>query len=47
MKLCFPGIAIDLLVYSIIIPVIPFQLESIGYTGVSALAGWLLFAYVG
>lgn len=42
-----PGIAIDLLVYSIIIPVIPFQLESIGYTGVSALAGWLLFAYVG
>ncbi|TEB39101.1 MFS general substrate transporter [Coprinellus micaceus] len=39
------GIAIDLLVYSIIIPVIPFQLEQLGYDGVSGLAGWLLFAY--
>ena len=42
----FLGIAIDLLVYSIIIPVIPFQLEQLGYEGVSGLAGWLLFAYV-
>ncbi|KAF6766462.1 major facilitator superfamily domain-containing protein [Ephemerocybe angulata] len=41
------GIAIDLLVYSIIIPVIPFQLEHLGYENVSALAGWLLFAYSG
>ncbi|TEB33405.1 MFS general substrate transporter [Coprinellus micaceus] len=40
------AIAIDLLVYSIIIPVIPFQLEKLGYEGVSGLAGWLLFAYV-
>ncbi|KAJ6549694.1 major facilitator superfamily domain-containing protein [Mycena capillaripes] len=39
------GIATDLLVYSIIIPVIPFQLERLGYHGVSALTGWLLFAY--
>ncbi|KAF5337175.1 hypothetical protein D9611_003430 [Ephemerocybe angulata] len=41
------GIAIDLLVYSIIIPVIPFQLEHLGYENVSALTGWLLFAYSG
>ncbi|KAF8973801.1 major facilitator superfamily domain-containing protein [Flammula alnicola] len=39
------GIAVDLLVYSIIIPVMPFQLERLGYTGVAALTGWLLFAY--
>lgn len=39
------GIAVDLLVYSIIIPVIPFHLEELGYNGVSGLTGWLLFAY--
>ncbi|KAF8213784.1 major facilitator superfamily domain-containing protein [Mycena galopus ATCC 62051] len=39
------GIATDLLVYSIIIPVMPFQLQRLGYQGVSALTGWLLFAY--
>lgn len=33
--------------YSIIIPVIPFQLEVLGYEQVSGLAGWLLFAYSG
>ncbi|KAF8665112.1 hypothetical protein AX16_000579 [Volvariella volvacea WC 439] len=37
----------DLLVYSIIIPVMPFQLERLGYSNVSSLAGWLLFAYSG
>ena len=36
----------DLLVYSTIIPVLPFQLEHLGYQGVSGLVGWLLFAYV-
>lgn len=36
----------DLLVYSIVIPVLPFQLEHLGYTKVSSLVGWLLFAYV-
>ncbi|PCH33242.1 MFS general substrate transporter [Wolfiporia cocos MD-104 SS10] len=35
----------DLLVYSLIVPVLPFQLEHLGYTGVSGLVGWLLFAY--
>ncbi|KAF9458764.1 major facilitator superfamily domain-containing protein [Collybia nuda] len=39
------GIATDLLVYSIIIPVMPFQLQNLGYKDVSALSGWLLFAY--
>ncbi|TFK30700.1 MFS general substrate transporter [Coprinopsis marcescibilis] len=41
------GIAIDLLVYSIIIPVIPFQLAALGHTNVSAMTGWLLFAFSG
>ncbi|KAL4068371.1 major facilitator superfamily domain-containing protein [Scleroderma yunnanense] len=40
------GITTDLLVYSSIIPVIPFQLEHLNYTNVSALTGWLLCAYV-
>lgn len=35
-----------MIVYSIIIPVMPFQLERLGYQHVSSLAGWLLFAYV-
>ncbi|KAL1749154.1 major facilitator superfamily domain-containing protein [Schizophyllum fasciatum] len=39
------GITTDLLVYSIIIPVLPFQLQELGYGGVSGLVGWLLFAY--
>lgn len=41
------GIVTDLLVYSIVIPVMPFHLESLGYTNVASLTGWLLFAYVG
>ncbi|KZS93243.1 MFS general substrate transporter [Sistotremastrum niveocremeum HHB9708] len=39
------GIATDLLVYNIIVPVIPFRLESLGYDQVSARTGWLLFAF--
>ncbi|KAJ7226014.1 MFS general substrate transporter [Mycena pura] len=39
------SVATDLLVYSMIIPVMPFQLEWLGYHSVSALTGWLLFAY--
>lgn len=39
------GITTDLLVYSVIIPVIPFQLEHLHYQGVSELTGWLLCAY--
>ncbi|KAF9454971.1 MFS general substrate transporter [Macrolepiota fuliginosa MF-IS2] len=41
------GVAVDVVVYSIIIPVVPFQLEHLGYSNVSALSGWLLFAYSG
>ncbi|CAK5280048.1 unnamed protein product [Mycena citricolor] len=43
------GVATDLFVYSSIIPVIPFQLERLGYsTGVaSELTGWLLFVFSG
>jgi hypothetical protein len=40
------GVATDLLVYSIIIPVMPFQLQNLGYHNVSSLTGWLLFSYV-
>lgn len=40
------GITTDLLVYSIIIPVLPFQLERLSYHKVSSLTGWLLCAYV-
>ncbi|OAX43593.1 MFS general substrate transporter [Rhizopogon vinicolor AM-OR11-026] len=38
-------ITTDLLAYSIIIPVLPFQLERLSYHEVSSLTGWLLFAY--
>ncbi len=41
-----PGIATDMLVYSTVIPVFPFQLERLGYSCVSSLVAWLLFAYV-
>ncbi|KIY65808.1 MFS general substrate transporter [Cylindrobasidium torrendii FP15055 ss-10] len=41
------GVLTDLLVYSIIVPVIPFQLEDLGYDHISSLTGWLLFAYSG
>lgn len=41
------GITTDLLVYSIIIPVLPFQLERLSYVRVSSLTGWLLCAYSG
>lgn len=40
------GITTDLLVYTIAIPVFPFRLEALAYSGVSSLVGWLLFAYV-
>ena len=40
------GITTDFLVYSIIIPVMPFHLQALGYTDISVLVGCLLFAYV-
>ena len=29
-----------------IVPVLPFRLQDLGYSDVSSLVGWLLFAYV-
>jgi hypothetical protein len=40
------GLLTDLLVYSLIIPVIPYQLEALGYDGIGAKVSWLLVAYV-
>lgn len=42
----FPGITADYLIYTIIIPIMPFHLEALGYSEISALVGYLLFAYV-
>ncbi|CCM06621.1 uncharacterized protein FIBRA_08901 [Fibroporia radiculosa] len=39
------GILSDWTVYSVIVPVIPFQIERMGYSDVSGLTGWLLFAF--
>ncbi|KAH9486666.1 MFS-type transporter ppzB [Psilocybe cubensis] len=39
------GVAVDLLVYSMIIPVIPFHLERLGHSSISSMTGWLLFAF--
>lgn len=40
------GILTDLLVYTLIIPVIPYQLEALGYDGIGAKISWLLVAFV-
>jgi hypothetical protein len=40
------GILTDQLVYSLIIPVIPYQLEALGYGGIGAKVSWLLVAFV-
>ncbi|KJA29368.1 hypothetical protein HYPSUDRAFT_513930 [Hypholoma sublateritium FD-334 SS-4] len=39
------GITVDLIAYSIVIPVMPFQLERLGYSDVSSHTGWLLFSF--
>lgn len=40
------GILTDLLVYSLIIPVIPYQLEALGYDAIGSKISWLLVAFV-
>ena len=40
------GILTDLLVYSLIIPVIPYQLEALGYDAIGSKVSWLLVAFV-
>jgi hypothetical protein len=42
----FAGVSTDLLIYSIPVPVLPFQLQALGYDNVSSRVGWLLFAFV-
>jgi hypothetical protein len=40
------GITTDFLIYSIIIPIMPFHLQALKYSEISVLVGYLLFAYV-
>lgn len=40
------GIFTDILIYSLIIPVIPYQLKALGYEGIGAKVSWLLVAFV-
>ncbi|KAH7104720.1 MFS general substrate transporter [Auriculariales sp. MPI-PUGE-AT-0066] len=39
------GGAVDLLVYGLVIPIVPFRLQELGYDHVAAKSGWLLFAF--
>nr|XP_019043632.1 hypothetical protein I302_08212 [Kwoniella bestiolae CBS 10118]OCF22562.1 hypothetical protein I302_08212 [Kwoniella bestiolae CBS 10118] len=39
------GVATDLLAYAIVVPILPYRLQSLHYTNVSSLTSWLLFAY--
>lgn len=41
------GITTDVFFYAIIIPVIPFRLEALGYDHPSSLTGYLLLAFAG
>ncbi|OCF34316.1 hypothetical protein I316_03830 [Kwoniella heveanensis BCC8398] len=39
------GVMTDILTYTIVVPVLPYRLQALGYTNISALTSWLLFAY--
>ncbi|GAA5956568.1 hypothetical protein JCM3765_003486 [Sporobolomyces pararoseus] len=41
------GVLVDLASYSIIVPVIPFRLEALGYNDIGSKTGWLVAAYAG
>ncbi|GAA5904707.1 MFS transporter [Sporobolomyces salmoneus] len=41
------GVLVDLSSYSIIVPVIPFRLEALGYTDIGSKTSWLVAAYAG
>lgn len=41
------GVLVDLASYSIIVPVIPFRLEALGYSDIGSKTGWLVAAYAG
>lgn len=40
-----PGILVDISGYSIVVPVIPFKLETLGYAEPASLTGWIVAAY--
>ena len=40
-------VLVDLSSYSIVVPVIPFRLEALGYTDIGSKTGWLVAAYAG
>ncbi|TYJ56247.1 hypothetical protein B9479_003092 [Cryptococcus floricola] len=39
------GISVDMIACSIIVPVLPYRLQDLGYSDVSSLTAWLLLAY--
>ncbi|KAK0216213.1 MFS general substrate transporter [Armillaria fumosa] len=39
------GTVVDVLIFALSIPVVPFQLKALGYKDVASLTGWLMFAY--
>ncbi|WVW87013.1 hypothetical protein I302_109069 [Kwoniella bestiolae CBS 10118] len=39
------GVITDILTYTIVVPVLPYRLQSLNYTNISTLTSWLLFAY--
>ncbi|SJL11077.1 uncharacterized protein ARMOST_14478 [Armillaria ostoyae] len=39
------GTVVDVLIFALSIPVVPFQLKALGYEDVASLTGWLMFAY--
>ncbi|GAA5989368.1 hypothetical protein JCM5350_005690 [Sporobolomyces pararoseus] len=41
------GVLVDLASYSIIVPVIPFRLEALGYSDIGSKTGWLVASYAG
>ncbi|KAK0189511.1 MFS general substrate transporter [Armillaria mellea] len=41
------GTVVDVLVFALSIPIVPFQLKALGYKDVASLTGWLMFAYSG
>ncbi|GAA5882701.1 hypothetical protein JCM16303_006552 [Sporobolomyces ruberrimus] len=41
------GVLVDLSSYSIVVPVIPFRLDALGYTDIGSKTGWLVAAYAG
>jgi len=40
------GILTDLVIYTLIIPVVPYQLRDLGYDGIGAKMSWLYVAFV-